>query len=372
MADRGSLSLWEIYDPRSSGRNRKAAVTPPATRLDPDRFFDRTSPGAHEWWYFDAISDDGRDALVIVWYAGLPFDPSFGVATLRHLKDPAKYPAPRALDHSAIGLSWYRDGRTMAYALNGHRAEAFRHRADPFAVEVATSRVVRDGRGYRLTVATPSVDGKAIRAELRFRPADATEPFERDLGTPDAPHNWILAAADCRVEGRVAIGGKEMAFDGRGYHDHNAGAEDLSIAMRRWEWGRVHHGRFTHIYYRSEPHRGPSQTLWIVCVDGGPRVVKEGQEFLANGPRRNVFGVRHHAGLRISDGRNHILRGSGRCVDDGPFYRRMLAPFESPVSDLEENPFANVTGFAELLDARNLHKPWFNWMIPYRLKWPKD
>ena len=78
--------------------------------LDPDRFFDRTSPGAQEWWYFDAISDDGRDVLVVVWYAGLPFDPKYGVGTLRHLKNPAKYPQPRALDHSAIGFSWHRDG----------------------------------------------------------------------------------------------------------------------------------------------------------------------------------------------------------------------------------------------------------------------
>ena len=49
----------------------------------------------------------------------------------------------------------------------------------------------------------------------------------------------------------------------------------------------------------------------------------------------------------------------------------MLAPFGSSVSDPVGNPSVNVTGIAELLDTRNLHKPWFNWMIPYRLKWPK-
>ena len=348
-------------------------MTPPAAQLDPDRFFNRTSPGAHEWWYFDAISDDGRDALVVVWYAGLPFDPSYGVATLRHLRDPSKYPQPRALDHSAIGFSWYRDGKPIAYALNGHKAEHFRHQAEPFAVEVATSRVEREGSDYKLMVATPTVDGRPIRAEIRFRPADSTEPFERDLGTTDAPHNWILAAADCRVEGRASIGVDELTFDGRGYHDHNAGAEDLSIAMKRWEWGRVHRGPFTNVFYHSEPRRGGAKTLWIGCRQGRPEVVREGLQVTGGRPDgRNVFGVRHHRALRVTDGTNALFRWtSGRCVDDGPFYRRWIAEFGS-IGPEEGHRLATTPGIAELLDTRNLHRPWFNWMIPYRLKWPRS
>ena len=348
-------------------------MIPPAARLDPDRFFNRTSPGAHEWWYFDAIGDDGRDALVIVWYAGLPFDPSYGVATLRHLRNPSKYPQPRALDHSAIGFSWYRDGKPIAYALNGHKADQFRHQSDPFAVEVATNRVERDGSGYKLTIATPTVDGRPIRAEIHFKPADSTEPFERDLGTPDAPHNWILAASDCRVEGRATIEKDELRFAGRGYHDHNAGAEDLSIAMKRWEWGRVHSGAFTNVFYHSEPKRGEPQTLWIVCRDGRPEIIRDGLQITEgkmNG--RNVFGVRHHRILRVTDGMNALNRWtSGGCVDDGPFYRRWIADIGSSGREAEYR-IAPTSGISELLDTRNLHKPWFNWMIPYRLKWPRS
>jgi carotenoid 1,2-hydratase len=343
---------------------------------DPDRFFNRTSPGAHEWWYFDAISDDGRDAIVVVWYAGLPFDPSYGVATLRHLKDPARYPQPRALDHSAIGFSWYRDGKPIAYALNGYKADRFRHQADPFAVEVASSRVERDGEGYKLTVATPTVEGRPIRAEFRFRPADSTEPFERDLGTPDAPHNWILAASDCRVEGRATIGEDELTFSGRGYHDHNAGAEDLSIAMKRWEWGRVHHGPFANIYYLSEPRRGESQSLWIDCREGRPEVVKEDLQPSSWGAYRwSLFGIRHNSMMRLADRLDGDTAGrlTGRCVDDGPFYRRWLSEFSVyPGSSAPGNGFHGVQGISEVLDTRNLHRPWFNWMIPYRLKWPRS
>jgi hypothetical protein len=37
-----------------------------------------------------------------------------------------------------------------------------------------------------------------------------------------------------------------------------------------------------------------------------------------------------------------------------------------------EDQSSEGSGIAELLDTRNLHKPWFNWMIPYRLKWPES
>jgi hypothetical protein len=345
---------------------------------DPDRFFNRTSPGAHEWWYFDAISDDGLDAIVLVWYAGLPFDPSYGVGTLRHLKNPAKYPQPRALDHSAIGFSWYRQGKPIAYALNAFKADQFRHQPDPFSVEIATNRVDRDDQGYTLTIVTPSVEGRPIQASFRFQPAASTEPFERDLGTVEAPHNWLLAASDCRVEGKASFGGEEHVFVGRGYHDHNAGAEDLSVAMKRWEWGRVHHGPFTEIYYSSEPKQGSRLSLMITCEDGKPTEICE------NANLRGVFwrgiskfGLRSHNPLLISSGYEpfqFLTQFNGPCVDDGPFYRRWIPSFEVSSSKLslsEEIERRKYPGFAELLDTRNLHSRWFNWMIPYRLKWPK-
>ena len=346
---------------------------PPPARLDPDRFFDLKTPGAHEWWYFDAISADGRDVLVIIYYAGLPFDPSYGVAAIRHVRNPAKHPRPNPLDHSAIGLSWHRDGKLVAYALSGHKADAFHHRADPFEVQVATSRVARDPDGmYRLTVLTPSVAGKPIRASLRFIPAASTEPFERNLGSVELPHQWILAAPDCRVAGSVAIGDTSTNFQGRGYHDHNAGAEEMSLAMRRWEWGRVHIKDETHVYYAStpQPGKGEPRSLWITCRDGRPETVRtparaaiQEQDF-----ERSVFGIKHATTRVLSEDGGATLRRAGLlCLDDGPFYRRWIATFQS---DHPQQTLPNM-GIAELLDTRHMNRWYVNWMIPYRLKWPQ-
>ena len=281
---------------------------------------------------------------------------------------PRKISSSKALDHSAIGFSWYRDGKPLVYALNGHQAGRFSHRTDPFAVSVADSRVERDGTGYLLTIATPTVEGRPIRAEIRFRPADSTESFSRDLGTSEAPHDWILVAADCRVEGSVSVAEERMAFSGRGYHDHNAGAEDLSVAMKRWEWGRVHVGPLTHVYYRSEPHRGEPRALWITCRDGRPETIRESATFEPRALRRNLFGIRHPGGVRVSDGPSSLERTNQRCVDDGPFYLRWLADFE--VHEASGPSGARHLGMAEWLETRHLHRFWFNWMIPYRLKRP--
>ncbi len=331
--------------------------------LDPDRFFHFSTPGSQEWWYFDAISDDGRYAVVIVWYAGLPFDPDYGVATLRHLKDPSRYPAPDPLDHAAIGLSLYDRGKTVAYALNRYAADRFSHTAEPFEVAIAGSHVSRDADGYRLHVETPARDGlRTILADLRFTPAFATGSLERDLGGAGGPHHWILAAADCRVEGSIRLGeddGPAIEFHGRGYHDHNAGAEEISAAWVRWRWGRVHIGNKTSIYYQAEPRDGRKRSLWVVCEDGQPVDVRDDVPLRLDEWRRNPLGIRYASSLAV-EGAQWRHRN---LVDYGPFYLRWLSEFTVGGE--------TATGICELLEAAKLHNPWFNWMIPYRLKRPK-
>ena len=338
--------------------------------FDPDRPFGFREPGSQEWWYFDAIADDGEYALVAVWYAGLPFDPSYGLAARRYLADPARHPAPDPLDHAAIGFSLYRRGKTAAYALNRYPADRWSTVAEPFAVSLAGSQASRGADGsYRLEVDTPSQDGKrSIRADLTFRPAPGTRPIARDFGGSGGPHHWILAAGDCRVEGTVALDGPRglaIEFRGRGYHDHNAGVEELSLGWTRWRWGRVHAGSKTFVYYQAEPKGGRPHSTWIVLEDGLPVEVRDGVSFELQDWKRHPLGIRHARSLRLAgEGADGPRWRHRDLVDYGPFYLRWLSEFEVAGR--------TATGFAELLEADRLHNPLFNWMIPFRLKRPQD
>ncbi len=370
---RGSGALWGANDSRVGDSFLAVPGDSPVraeiTTQDPDRYFRLERPGSQEWWYFDALSDDGRDALVVVWYAALPFDPSYGVAAIKHQRDPARYPAPDPLDHCALGMSWYRDGKTVAYALNGFRRPDFSHQSDPFRIDVAGNRLSREANGYGLNVDTPSVDGRThIRASFHFEPAPGSLPVECNLGDDANPHVWLMAAADCRVEGRMELEGskskREMRFLGRGYHDHNAGSDEISLAMKTWAWGRFHLGPSTEVYYQSETRTGLKTGLRITCDRGEPSRIATLDSATEEGKSGNVFGVRHGKSLRIQSGPTWLRDHRSSCVDDGPFYRRWVTRFETDGGNF-------APGISEYLDTRNLNRPLFNWMIPYRLKRPR-
>lgn len=333
---------------------------------DPDRWVNPQSPGAHEWWYFDAISHDGRDALVLVWYSALPFDPSYGLASLRHIRQPDRFPKPHPLDHCAIGFSWYRDGKTMAYALNSWNRDnfSFHDETDGLQIRVARNHFTRDkDHSYNLKISTPILGFGSKRADvdLHFKPQGGLTAWERNLGSADHPHLWMLAAADCTVAGSIRAGKHELAFKGRGYHDHNAGDDELSRSFHRWHWGRFHNAEKTQVYYVCEPVPGQSQGLWIECHSGQVKNVEPLPSLDSQKPKKTVFGIKYNETNRHDAAK--INWHLGKPVDQGPFYLRW-------VSQSDQTANGHGRGICELLQADYLHQPWFNWMIPYRLKRP--
>ncbi len=81
--------------------------------IDDDVWHGDPEPGAYEWWYFDAISDDGRDALVVIFLTNFVFSPRYNRAFADTSRGADATAAVRAQLFPAVSIGYYRDGRPL-------------------------------------------------------------------------------------------------------------------------------------------------------------------------------------------------------------------------------------------------------------------
>ena len=197
-------------------------------RIDPD------SPGAFEWWYFDAHFDDSsteltaRGSTVVITIETrpmvkrlMPEKPSIsltitrpdGTRLMRELRFPfSKLSASKKACDVSVGPNWVRGDL--------HRYEIHTEVQDMVADLVFTGMVPP------------------------WRPG-AGKWFYGDLNHYFA---WLVAIPYGRVEGALTYDGQTYKVSGTGYHDHNWGNVDMGSVMDHWYWGRAHIGDYTLIF----------------------------------------------------------------------------------------------------------------------------
>jgi len=229
------------------------AIDPESYRLDriDDAFHNQPSPDAFEWWYFDAIFDNGY-SIVTSWHIG---------AMGRGTEDP-------------------RSGHIMfsIYDPDGKKTDTL---ADfpPSAVSASTETCdVKMGDNH--------LHGEFPRCEIHFRSGDlgGNLVFENltqgirtppdgvmDLGRkPDDYLGWVIAQPRARVSGRLILAGKEIPVDGVGYHDHNWGNVPLQKLLDHWYWGRLFLPNHTVIYAVGQVSEslGYEEMLKLIAIKG--------------------------------------------------------------------------------------------------------
>ena len=236
---------------------------------DPDLFKPRRADyGAHdqkyardpwEWWYFDAISDNGY-SIVTIWL--MPVTP--------------RVRAP----YGSISLEVsHPDG---SYTM----IEASFEKKD---VSVAHDHCdVTAGGNY--------VRGEWPKFELHFEHDDAKldlafesltqgvmEPPDgcfigRDLPPATGTYmGWVIAMPRARVTGTLTLAGKKIPLSGLGYHDHQWGSVHLVDGLFEdghifdyWYWGRIHLPRHTLVYWDGQlrPELGSGRHKRLVVMEG--------------------------------------------------------------------------------------------------------
>jgi carotenoid 1,2-hydratase len=304
------------------------------------------APGGYAWWYLDAISDDGRQALTIIAFIGSVFSPYYRHARRRAPQDQSADP----LNHCAFNIA--------VYGLNGasgkrwamtERASRFVQRS-PDHLRIGASEIAWHGDALHLQLHEIGAPLPApIRGRVRLHPQGLN-------GRPctlsaQGNHRWIPIAPQARVE--LELDEPRLRWSGSGYFDSNRGDAPLERDFQRWDWARarLRDGRSAVLYDTWQ--RSGDQGSFALAFDADGR----SEPFDPPAPvqlANSRFGIERRT--RSEPG---MSAGVERTLEDTPFYARSLVR----ATWLGEP----VVAMHESLSLDRFAKPWVQWMLPFRM-----
>jgi hypothetical protein len=215
-----------------------------------------------EWWYFDAIFDNGYRLVAILHsslYNAVDHKPTVDV----------RITPPEGDSILAIGR----------YSRSSYQASK-----DHCDVRIQECRAVVDTSGrYHLTLQQGD-----IRADLVYEPqAPAWRPGTGYLFLDDATGHyfrWVVPLPLAQVTGVLQVGDKRLTVRGKGYHDHNWGNFVLPDAFSHWYWGRFlgsYKGETWSLVFGDVVSRGPEpKNVRPFLLIGGGTVFNDNPKLL--------------------------------------------------------------------------------------------
>lgn len=327
------------------------AADDPIDALGP-RFDAAVPDGGYAWWYVDAISDDGQEALTIIAFVGSVFSPHYFRARARaRARLGARGSAdPRA--HCGLNVALYRrEGRSWVFT--EARGDSVRAGARSFAI--GDNRIAWEEGRLVARIDDRTVPWRRrVRGVVTLIPAAPPQANHWSAVALDgaAAHRWLAIAPRARVV--ADFDRPAWRFAGSGYHDANWGDVPLEDGFVRWNWCRADAAGTTRVVYDLE--------------ERGEVVRQRAWAFEPGQTRREIVALAAQARpLPASDWKiSRDVRGDRdseptlvRTLEDGPFYARSLLS-----TTLEGH-----TGLAvhESLDLERFARPSTQLLLPFKV-----
>jgi carotenoid 1,2-hydratase len=343
----------------------------------------KTSTKAYEWWYFDALSDDGRDAVVIIFLDNFIFSPRYNRKKLESFEEPAAQ-APQELilksdvknpnqKVPAVAFTYYRDGKPLYRAINEFPSEQFSASETEPACAIGENffrfEAAPYGSGYFISVkallrknCTLEAKFEWVAIESDFLPGKAVAPQDS--------HVWNLVVTRADVSGRIVVKsekGKELNsvhFRGTGYHDHNYDHRWLPETVQDWQWGRAHFTDASTVFYRYKERHENGATTKLFTVSNG-ELRERDAEYDEQQFARDIFGIRYPQRLTITAEDNMRLRvKQTKIIDASFFYLRFLSEMTLTLRDGKPRKSVGIT---EYLNPKALKYRWLDWLVSMRI-----
>lgn len=350
-------------------------VNKPATKvsfcssLAEDAWHKLAGPNAFESWHFDAVSDDGREALVISFYDNFVLSPRFHSASNRADTNGSSASSPNRFP--AVSFVYSIDGRTVLSSVNEFDPSQLNASSTEPEITLGGSsfRVERTnyGTGYMVTIDSATVRGRRIKAEIEWLTIEADL-----MPRPDENGSaiWNIAVPRSDVSGKIMLIGRRgkvrklLQFRGSGYHDHvlskNVHYRDLGSRM----WGRAHFVDSTVVFDRLGGVQDSSAPGNVFIIRDG-KISEYAAACEASEHRRDRWGLNVPRRIEFEkEGSFSLSVKPVSAVRSGFSDVKML----SEVSlDLNDGKTRKTIGLTEFVDPRRMRNPLFRWISDLRI-----
>ena len=336
---------------------------------------------AYEWWYFDAISDDGRDAIVIIFLDNFIFSPRYNKSMeSKECRVESQIETnPQPANHNpqsnvpAVAFTYYRDGKVVYRAINEFNADEFSASETEPSCKIGENffqfESLPYGTGYFISIIAKLKKKCCLEAQLEWVSIESDFSPGKTINPNDA-HVWNLAVSRADVSGKINIrdqSGKEVKavqFRGTGYHDHNYDNRWLPQTVKDWQWGRVHFNDATAVFYRyKESGENPATSKLFTIRNGEMR--NRDAEYDEQHFARDIFGIKYPQRLTFLTEDNVRLRVKQmKIIDSSFFYLRFLSEMTLTLRDGKPRKSIGIT---EYLNPKALKYRWLDWLVSMRI-----
>lgn len=331
--------------------------------LKDDVWHGRAGRHSFERWHFDALSDDGREALIVTFYDNYPFSPRYfkRLADVSLNVNSGQFPA--------VTFLYAVDGKVVMQAVNEWSFDSFSARMDNVMCSIGDSsfRVEKAdyGSGIILHIDVMTARKRRIEADLEWLS------IESDLmvGPPGAETPsmvWNLVAPRSDVSGRIVRTGvrgktkKVVHFRGTGYHDHFRSTNSLQESIASRCWGRAHFSDTTAVFQHIAYDGGRGDTTRAAYIQDGTLIVADAK-FSMTGHRFQDKGTA--AKFIAGDDFSIKIRPVSR-IQRGFFEQRMLSEI---TLELPDGKLRQTEGILELSNPKGMFNPLYRWMSDLRI-----
>lgn len=311
-----------------------------STRTPGVDFGENVVDGGYLWWYIDAISDDGAQAITMIIFVGSVFSPYYARARRRGPQ--------QAENHCAFNTILYGPAKKKRWSMTERSGAKLERAKDSYSL--GPSRIDWDGNSFIAQIderCTPFA--QRMQGSVRVTPSALTR---HSLALDHkGKHHWNPIAPIARVD--VDLPSLGTHWSGDGYMDSNRGDEPLADGFSGWDWARARlsTGDCAVRYEARHAEREPHRLALRFSNDGS--IFSEPTQADLSLARTGIWRVdRRMPGAEAVPTKLETL-------EDTPFYARSLI----------ETTFGGQTGVGihESLSMERFEKRWVQTLLPFRM-----